>query len=226
VSLTPFGLARPLAAALCAAVLVATGCGDDDEGDAPTTPGTQAGDQALWPPPKDATDDPLRAARTFVEEYIGVQDPPLSDFRETGQGAGEVDVYRRGEDGRALDTVISSLSLRQLDSENWSVIAAQSAEVEITTPEGGAEIASPVHIAGRGRGFEGTVVLEVREQYAVRPLAQKPTIGGSFDKRKPFAVDLRFDAGDATAGAIVATTGSGIAAADGFAAFSVRFSSG
>lgn len=210
--------------ALAIALTAAAGCGDDEETrDTPTPTPTPAGERALWPPPEDARDDPLHAARSFVEEYIGVDDPALSEFREGGSGAGEVDVYRRGEDGRRLDAVVSSLSLRRLEAGNWFVTSARSAEVELNTPEPHAEIASPLRVRGRGRGFEGNVVLEVREQYAIGPLAQQPTTAGSLDRLAPFSAELTFDAGGATTGAIVATTGSGIAAADGFAAFPVRF---
>jgi len=206
---------------------MASGCGDDDDDRAatPAPPPAPAAGPALWPPPESATDDPLRAARSFVEEYIGVEDPALGQFAEKGAGAGEVDVHRRGEDGRRLAAVVSTLLLRQVEG-NWLVESARSAEVKVVTPAAGAEITSPVRIAGRGRGFEGNVVLEVREQYAVEPLAQKPVTAGSFGQLEPFSARLAFDSGGTETGAIVATTGSGIAAADGFAAFPVRFRPG
>jgi hypothetical protein len=220
-------VARIVALAACALCLVAPGCGgdDDDEADTPAPPPERTAGQALWPPPDSATDDPVRAARSFVEEYIGVEDPALGPFAEKGAGAGEVDVHRRGEDGRQLAAVVSTLSLRQVEGD-WLVESARSAEVEVATPAAGAEIASPTRIAGRGRGFEGNVVLEVREQYAVEPLAQKPVTAGSLEQLEPFSARLAFDFGGAEAGAIVAKTGSGIAAADGFAAFPVRFRPG
>jgi hypothetical protein len=202
---------------------VASGCGDDDDAPDRTAPApAPVAEQALWPPPESATEDPLRAARSFVEEYIGVEDPALAEFAETGAGKGEVDVHRRGEDGRRLAAVVSTLSLQQVEGGDWLVASARSSEVQLTKPAAQAEIASPVRVAGRGRGFEGNVVLEVREQYGVEPLAQKPVTAGSFERLEPFSVRLAFDPGGATAGAIVAKTGSGIAAADGFAAFPVR----
>ena len=218
-----------VAALACATAAVVAGCGDDDDrdrtaGTTATTPAPPpAADEALWPAPGEAVADPRKTARAFAQEYIGVENPALSEFRETEPGVGEVEVHRRGEDGRALDTVVSAIALRQVDGEDWSVMSAHSAEVEVTAPDARAEIASPVRVDGRGRGFEGNVVLEVRDQYAPEPLAQKAVTAGSAGQLEPFTARLAFDPGDAAVGAIVAKTGSGIAAADGFVAFVVRF---
>jgi len=177
----------------------------------------------LWPPPDAATSDPLQAARSFVEDYIGVQDPPLSDFLESEYGGtGTVAVHGRGEDGRRLNALVSKLSLQQLDSGDWVVTVAASPQANVTAPGPLGEVTSPVRIEGRGRGFEGNVVLELREQYSVEPLAQQPVTAGSGERLKPFSTELTFDAEDAGVGAIVVKTGSGIAVADGFAAFPVR----
>jgi hypothetical protein len=215
-----------LAVAGCVLAFAAQGCGGDDEA-ADTTAPTRAptDEDVLWPSPDRATDDPRRTARSFMEEYIGVADPAISEFVDKGDGTGEIDIHRRGEDGRKLATVVSTLSLRQLE-EGWAVTSAFSDEVELTAPRPSAEIASPVQVAGHGRGFEGNVVLEVRKQYAVDPLVQKPVIAGAFEELEPFSARLAFDPGGAVIGAIVATTGSGITAADGVAAFPVRFRPG
>ena len=228
-----------LLGALAAALLLA-GCGGDDE-PAPISVGTAmpaasptatpspaptpaAADQALWPPQGSGGTDPLQVARSFVTDYIGVEGAPqLGEFREGEPRAGEVEVFRRAEDGSRLDTVVSTLSLRQLDGERWSVTSAQSGEVELDSPEALALIASPVTVSGRGRGFEGNVVLEVRAQFATGALAQEAVIAGSMEELEPFSAKLAFDAPGAAVGAIVAKTGSGISAADGFAALPVRF---
>jgi hypothetical protein len=219
-------VSRALAVAGCVLALAAQGCGgDDDPADTTAPTPAPAEEDTLWPPPDRATDDPQRVARSFVEEYIGVTDPAISEFVDNGDGTGEIEVHRRGEDGRELAAVVSTLSLRQLEAGGWAVTSAFSAEVELTEPRPLGEIASPVRVAGRGRGFEGNVVLEVREQYAIDPLVQKPVTAGAFEQLEAFSARLAFDTG-ATLGAMVATTGSGITAADGFAAFPVRFRPG
>jgi hypothetical protein len=221
-------------------VVALAGCGGDDTS-APTSASTPAvtptapaqtpeptaapASQALWPAQGTGA-TPVEVARSFVVEAIGIEDPALGAFQEGEPRAGEVPVHRRGEDGRKMDLVVATVSLRQLDGEHWYVTSVQSPEVEIETPEPLADVGSPLRVSGRGRGFEGNVVLEVRRAFATakdEPLAQKPVTAGSMADLAPFEAELPFAAPAGETGAIVARTGSGIAAADGFAAFPVRF---
>ena len=227
-----------------AVALALSACGDDDEAATPggasgaataaaspaatataaVTPTAAALEQALWPPPGRESMDPLRVAQTFVRDYIGTgQEPHVSPFRAGEPRAGEIDVIRTAEDGTPLETVVATLSLRQLDGEHWYVTSAQSDEVVLTSPEPLATVASPVAIEGRGRGFEGNVVLEVRAAFATEALAQEAVIAGSMAELEPFSAELSFQAPAGPTGAVVAKTGSGVASADGFAALPVRF---
>lgn len=218
------------------------GCGDDDapEGGAATgttatattTPGTgtaptapTAADQAVWPAPGSMDQgDPVAVARSFVTDYVGLEDPALSAYRAGEPRAGEVEVYRRSEDGRVLDTVVSVISLRQLDGRRWSVTSAQTDQVELETPETLDVVRSPLVVRGRGRGFEGNVVVELRPAFATAPLAREPVTAGSAGTLEPFTARLAFTPPDGTAtGALLVRTGSGIAAADGFGALPLRF---
>lgn len=228
--------------AVVTAAIALGGCGDDDPEEPAVTAGPTAAqscaspagnvapgalDQVIWPPVPYCTSDPAEVARSFVTEYIGLEgDPQLGKFREDeGEPpAGEIDIFRRGEDGRRLDSVASTLSLRVLGDAHWYVTSAQSGEVELAAPEPLAPITSPVRVEGRGRGFEGNVVLEVRAAYATAALADRAVIAGSMEALEPFSTELTFTPPPGVAtGAIVAKTGSGIAAADGFAALPVRF---
>lgn len=219
-------------------VVAAMGLGACDDDDAPaggavtattataTAPHTPTiADLAVWPAPGSIDqDDPVAVARSFVTDYVGLEDPALSDYRAGEPRAGEVEVYRRGEDGRVLDTVVSVISLRQLDGRRWSVTSAQTDQVELETPETLDVVRSPLVMRGRGRGFEGNVVVELRAAFATEPLAREPVTAGSAGTLEPFTARLAFTppAGTPT-GALLVRTGSGIAAADGFGALPLRF---
>ena len=183
----------------------------DDELPSPTTPTTAEPppgttvpggptanvDGALWPDPS-ATPftDPVEAARSFVETVVRVDDPPLSEFRSAEPGAGEVDVYGRGEDGRRLDRVAATIVLRQLDGEHWFVTAAGTDDVQIDTPEPLAAVASPIAVAGRGRGYEGTIAVELRARsVGAELIGREVTIAGSGEALEPFTVEVRFSTG-------------------------------
>ena len=183
-------------------------------------------DGALWPDPAgELFTDPVDAARSFVDTVIGVEDPPLSAFRPGEPGAGEVDLFARGEDGRQLDRVASTLVLRHLDGEHWFVTAAMSADVEVDSPEPLADVSSPATITGQGRGFEGTIVAELRSRTATADLlADEPTIAGSGEALSPFSVDLSFEAPASRIGMLIAHDDPGAElSVPSFAALPVRF---
>ncbi len=153
-----------------------------------------APDEALWPDPAgELFTDPVDAARSFVETVIGVDDPPLSTFLEGEPGAGEVQVFRRGVDGRPLDRAASTVVVRQLDGEHWFVTAAGSDDVQVDSPEPLAEADSQVTVSGQGRGFEGTIVAALRSRSVDAPvLVETLTIAGAGQELEPFTVDLPF----------------------------------
>ena len=185
--------------------------------------------QVIWPRVPYCTSDPTRIARSFARKYIGLEDPQIGEFHEdkprSERPSGKIQIFRRGEDGRRLDTVLSTLALRVLDDAHyWYVTSAQSPEVDLTAPEAGAAIRSPVMVEGRGRGFEGNVVIEVRAAYATGALAKRAVSAGSMNGLKPFSIELKFaPPASAATGAIVAESGSGTTDVGGFAALPVRF---
>jgi hypothetical protein len=184
--------------------------------------------QAIWPPVPRCTSDPAVIARSFATEYIGIQgEPAIGEYRdeERNPPAVKIDIFRRGEDGRPLDGILTTLTLRVLDdAHHWYVTSAESPSVKLTTPAAGATVGSPVTVEGRGRGFEGNVVIEVRAAYAATALSLKPVTAGAFEALEPFRASLKFvpPTGVKT-GAIVAKSASGIEEPGGFAAVLVRF---
>jgi Immunoglobulin-like domain of bacterial spore germination len=206
---------------------------------APTTPGSSSTtvvpappvanlDQAMWPDPAGSARfaDPVEAARSFVEGFFGIADAPLSEFRAGEPGAGEIDVFSRNEDGQVSERVATTLSLRQLDGEHWWVTAATSDSVRIESPQPLADVASPVSVDGRASGFEGTVIVRLRDRSgSYGELGEDFATAGSGETLEPFSVDVAFDQPTASHAVLVASTESGIRGtlAD-VTAFPVRFS--
>jgi Immunoglobulin-like domain of bacterial spore germination len=243
-------LAGAGAAALVAVVVAVPLVGDDDpdvttrsntpstsEAPDPTTPTTTEApdpassvDAALWPDPAgDLFDDPVDAVRSFVTEVVGIDDPPLSDYLEAEPGAGEVDVLPRGEDGTVLDGAAATVAVRQLDGEHWFVTAASSEDVQIDDPEPGAEVASPVPVAGRGRGFEGNILVDLRARSAGAGAigSAAPAIAGAGQDLAPFSVEVPFDFSPSPVAIVVARNTSGAdLAVPGFSAVGVRLAAG
>jgi Immunoglobulin-like domain of bacterial spore germination len=184
-------------------------------------------DEAMWPDPtgSDRYTDPGDAARSFVESFLGVTAAPLSEFRAGEPGAGEIDVFARNENGQASDRVATTLSLRQLDGENWWVTAAASGNVEIESPQPLADVSTPLRVSGRASGFEGTVVVQLRDRSgAYGQLGEGNDIAGAGETLEPFSVDVGFDAPTGSHAILVASTESGITGLSDTTAFPVRFS--
>jgi len=162
---------------------------------APTTPSpapSEAAGRALWPDPlgPERFDHPTPAAASFVAAVFGVESAPLSDVRTTADGEAEIDVLDRSESGATLDRVASTLSLARLDA-HWYVTGARSEDVEIASPAPGAAVESPLTVSGEGRGYEGTILVEVRGRTAGAPvLADGFDTAGAGEVRAPFAVEL------------------------------------
>ena len=200
--------------------------GQSSTTEAPTPPAA-ALDQAMWPDPagSDRYADPVDAARSFVEGFLGVAAPPLSEFRAGEPGAGEIDVFSRNENGQASDRVATTLSLRQLDGENWWVTSAASGNVQIDSPQPLADVSTPLRVRGRASGFEGTVFVQLRDRSGSHAeLGQGDDIAGSGETLEPFSVDVAFDRPTGSHVILAASTDSGTGGVSDVTAFPVRFS--
>jgi hypothetical protein len=179
-----------------------------------TTPAPQIVDahQVLWPDPAgEQTDDPLDAVRGFLERQLEISDPPLSEFRETEPGVGEVDVHARGELGQTLDRVASTVTLRRLDGEHWFVTGAHSDDLQIDAPEPLATVSSPFTVFGRARGFEGTVNARVLDRFDGEGVESDPATGtGGSESLEPFSAEVSFVATGTRRGVLYAQTDSGV----------------
>ncbi len=210
-------LLRLLVPALVAALVVAA-CGDDDPPDtaAPTStssttavPDTAVGlaQPAVWPGSDVAPDTPEEAATAFVEDLLGVP-AVLGPFQQGDARSGEIEVGLRTEDGRGSDQVRTTLLLRQLaPTEGWYVIAAVSEGMAITSPTIEDSPSGEVVVAGSGRGFEGTVVVQVVIPGVAEPVAEAIAAGGSMGELEPWEVTL--DLSEVAPGTVVGIVAKG-----------------
>ena len=182
-------------------------------------------DQVIWPGPDHVLfDDPVAAARSFVEEFIGRDDPPLGEFRPAGTDIGTLDVHPVTESGAVSENAASTITLQRFDG-HWYVTAAVDDEVRIDSPAAHAEVASPVRVEGRAQGYESTVIVEVRDAFSDPGdrLGQEVTMGGSYEGPLPFSALVPLTAPAGRGGVIVAATDSGFPGGGSFAAIPVRF---
>jgi hypothetical protein len=209
-------------ALLACALILAVGCGGEDEADesgAPGTPSTSetttsSGDGAsstvpdevdtivVWPPTGSSTTylDPVDAATAFAVELVGFIDPVVGEFAELDETSGEVGVRPSAEGP------VTTVQLRRIaGAETWSVTGSTTAEILATSPASGAEVSSPVQLEGTSTAFEGTVQVSVRDADA-QPLGAGFVTGGSMGEMGPFTESLGFDAPATPTGSIALYT--------------------
>ncbi len=199
-----------------AVVVSSSGCRDAAE------PAVEA-PFAIWSSKNSLADSPEGAARAAVQALIGVT-PVLGDYMAGDSRSGEMIVFSPRE---TTPVERSLLLLRQLGPDDrWSVIGAISAAMTIDRPEArGVVPAGSVTVSGRGRGFEGLVVVSGhRIGDNIEMIDQKITTAGSLERSEPFVVELDLsgtDPGDVIA--IVVRGGVGLEDDPGeFSAIPVR----
>lgn len=144
--------------------------------------------------------DPVPLARAFAVEYLGMSDPVVGEFQQGDSRSGEVGIRSRN------DGPVTTVMLRQLEDDDWWVIGAATANLQIESPEALTTIGSPVTVSGRSTAFEATINLEVREDARLEPIAEGVTNGGSMGEMGPFSTSLDLGETDADGGAVVVKT--------------------
>lgn len=209
---------RPAVAVIAVLGAVVTGCGDDEEAAETTTTTTEATTTtteatttstpaaevglAVWPPADGSVsyDDPVEAARGFATEMAGFADPVLGEFRQGDSRSGEVEVRPRA------DGPVTTVMVRQLQGEDWSVIAAATDDLQPDRPERDSTISSPVTIGGTSTAFEATIQVAVKALRSGEPLGQTFAMGGSMGEMGPFETSVEFAEPDTDTGVILVWT--------------------
>jgi hypothetical protein len=165
-------------------------------------PGAVDRSTAVWP--VEGSDvsyaDPVSAAGGFATDFVGFTAPVVGEFQQGDARSGEVEVRPRA------DGPVTTVLVRQLSGEDtWSVLGAVTASIELTEPATSAVISSPVTVRGSALAFEGTVVVQVREDGRREPLGEGFVTGGG-DVMRPFEGTVDFAPPSQERGALVLLT--------------------
>jgi hypothetical protein len=205
--------------ALALGVFVLVRDGDDEPQGAPgstTMPTTSPGSTAstspstttsspaaqatvVWPAPGSATRfaTPLEAARSFGVDFHRFRHPVVGAFEAGDSRSGEVPVQPRAPGP------VTTILVRQVGAgEDWSVLGAATDGITVESPDAGAAISSPVRVTGQALAFEGTVLVEVREDGRTEAIGKGFVTGGGGEKL-PFSGEITFDKPTSPYGAVV-----------------------
>ncbi len=167
--------------------------------------------------------EPVPTAVTFMQQYVGMLDPEVLDT-ELGRPAGEPATPDQTQevtrDDLATVTVRPAgvpsgdawtrVKLQRLGGEDgpWVVVHVAANEVRVGEPAAHSEVRNPVAVAGEATGYEGTVVVTVRDDTGAE-LGQVPFIAGTLGEMGPFAGEVAYRAPSTPAGALLFTTDTG-----------------
>lgn len=141
-------------------------------------------------------DDPVDAARFFIEDYLasgsrpGIADATYTEFMQGDNNSGEVGV-RRGQNGP-----LTTLFIRKADDGKWAVTGAASDSITLEKPEVLGTISSPHDVAGVSTAFEGTVNITLLADGVADPLVETFAMGGSNGDFDIFVTTLEWDESD------------------------------
>lgn len=155
----------------------------------------------LWPFPGTTTrfDTPEEAARSFATEFLRFEAPVVEPFQQGDARSGEVPIRP------AAEGPVTMVLVRQVGpGEDWSVLGATAANLVVSSPRAGEEIASPVTVTGRARSPEGAMGIEVRQDGELGAIGAGSVAGG--DDLRDFSATVAFETAGAPYGALVLFT--------------------
>lgn len=158
---------------------------------------------AVWPVAGSGTtyDDPVEAARGFAVDLLGFRDPVLGAFQAGDSRSGEVELRP------VANGPVTTVFVRQLSgSDDWWVLGAATANIQVTAPEALQVITSPVALAGTSTAFEAQVTVLLYEDGTDEPIGTGYVMGGSMGDVAPFTGSLDFRTPSAEHGALVLLT--------------------
>lgn len=141
--------------------------------------------------------DPVAAATSFANDYIGFVDPIVGTFQQGDARSGEVTV--EAFDGGPATVVL----VRQLTSDgSWWVLGAAAEHITVDEPDADSVVASPLTVSGTAEAFEGTAEVELRADGSNDALFEGFVTGGSTEMG-PYSETFDWSSPATGAGALV-----------------------
>jgi len=178
----------------------------------PPGPVAPAAGTYVWPAsPSDFGTDPVETARRFAATVLGMVDVVATE-RAAGPDVDHalVDVSPNG--GTAHPTVVrlDHISAGPDGSGRaWYVTSAETDQIEVTTPDTGTTVRSPITLAGTSLAFEAqvnVVVLPVGASGTTTPYGQTFVMGGGTE-RAPFSGTVAYSAPAGTPAMLILSEG-------------------
>lgn len=150
--------------------------------------------------------DPESTAAEFARAYLGMPDPVTGAYQPGGPNDGEVPVVPRP--GSPMTTTVSVRSFVSGDTVVWVVTGAHSSNIVLDDPDPMTAIDRPVRVAGRASAYEGTVLVEAREDGMElgQRLGHGFVTGSGSSELGPFEGEISYETPSRDAGALVLFT--------------------
>ena len=167
-----------------------------------TTIGPSAPASAIWPSPSGALrlTSPVEAALSFAANFLDVTNPLAG--ASSGKVADLVSVPIYTDQGNLVTTV----TLLASSGHSWWVMSASTPSIVVSEPTVGANVGSPLVIAGRSTASEGVVNVDVRHVGSTSSIARLNVIGGSMGVMGPFRASISFTTPATSFGAVMFRT--------------------
>lgn len=166
--------------------------------------------------------DPEQVAEHFARDFIGWKSIVSSHDVEYDSSGAPLRIARlhfrpvigEGTGIPGTPHALTLVALPEVESPAWFVAGIVSEDIEVTEPLPAAEISSPVHVRGRGVGYEATLHPQIRDDSGINlhPRGEKDPgyiMAGSTEPQ-PFDASLEFEPARTLRGILIVTASTGL----------------
>jgi hypothetical protein len=167
--------------------------------------------------------DPKEVARQFARDYIGWQRVEIGSETKSGSAAQgwKATVELRPYIGEVKPPstpgphhVVELIGLEGAQEPTWFVTGITSDNLVLDAADRPLGATSPLRVKGKGVGFEGTVLTEIRDDTGAvlhpRPATQEGHVQAGATAPAPFEAELAFDQPKTPGGVLILRSSSGL----------------